>query len=334
MDQLHESCSEAHKTDHYRVWDTDHVRQDEAFELYRDGVCSAFMPLRPERPTDQSMPFRSRHVSHDLGDVALNLVNASPHPVFKDKREISASAMECFYLNLQLSGQSRITQADGTVELKSGQIAIFDSSRPFAMDHGDTKPLKVASLMIPKALLPNAQTVSPRLLSDHPIYGSALCQAASTLHPTARSNDQQALLKLRDVVLGLTDLSMNEQSRSATYHDRRDAQYFKICALIKRHCADADVTINEIATMARLSVGSVRNIFTENDDTFGRRQQYERIECAKIIFSETQNDHLTIAEVAYKCGFVDPTHFGRVFKSNTGMSPGAWRALLRQENSM
>ena len=36
---------------------------------------------------------------------------------------------------------------------------------------------------------------------------------------------------------------------------------------------------------------------------------------------------MTIASVAYRWGFGDATHFGRVFKDAYGMSPREWREL-------
>jgi len=37
---------------------------------------------------------------------------------------------------------------------------------------------------------------------------------------------------------------------------------------------------------------------------------------------------LTVAQIAHELGFVDPPHFSRFFKAQTGLTPGAWRAGL------
>lgn len=325
MDESHEICSEAHDQDIWRVWDTDQVPQSQAFDLYRDGVCSAFMPLRPERPSDRNLPFRSRHVSRNLRDVALNIVTASPHPVFKGKSEIAASASECYYVNLQLSGRCRITQADETVQLRSGQIAIFDSASPFALDHGETETLQVVSLMVPKTRLANGPSAAPQILSDHPVYGSALRQAATAIAPTVRAGGSDALLQLRDVVLGLTDLALCDEMSNSHPGTRRNAHYYRLCDLVRRHCSEPTTSVEFISSMIGLSVGTVRNIFTEHNDAFGRRLLQERIDLAKLVLRNPSNAHLTIGEVAYCCGFSDAAHFGRTFKSSTGMAPGAWR---------
>ena len=41
--------------------------------------------------------------------------------------------------------------------------------------------------------------------------------------------------------------------------------------------------------------------------------------------------NMTVAEVAFSLGFNDPAHFGRMFRSQTGLSPAHWRERQRQE---
>lgn len=325
MDQAHEIYAEAHNLGAGRIWDTDQVSQEEAFDLYRGGICSAFMPLRPERPVNPARPFRSRHVAHSLGDVALNIVTATPHPVFKGRREIAASNAECFYVNLQLAGRCRISQADETVEIRSGQIAIFDSAQPFSLDHGQTEMLQVMSLMVPKTRLSGASLCGPRVLSEHPVYGLALRHAAAAIAPTVRGDSDDAAMRLRDVVLGLSDLALSGDAPPTCQHSRRSAHYGTLCDLIRRHCSDPHTNVSQIARMAGLSVGTVRNVFTEHNDTFGRRLLHERVAMAKRVLRDPRNAHLTVAAVAYRCGFSEAAHFGRAFKASAGMAPGVWR---------
>ncbi len=325
MHGVHENYAEPHMPPAPRVWDTRAVPGSEAFEFYRDGICSAFMPLRPERQADGSGPFRSKHVSHSIGQVALNIVSASPHPVFKGKPEISASEMECFYLNLQLAGRCRISQGDGGIALLPGHIALFDSARPFALDHGEEEPLKVISLMIPKSLVASDGQAAPRILSDHPVFGAALAKATAAFAQTARAAGGDALHRLRDVVLGLTDLVLNETLPAEGPGTRRAAHYFRLCDLVRRHCVKPEVSIGSIAAQVGLSIGTVRNIFSENNDAFGRRLRNERLDLAKQLLRRPDHAHLTVAEIGFRCGFAEAAHFGRVFKAQTGHAPGAWR---------
>jgi len=47
-----------------------------------------------------------------------------------------------------------------------------------------------------------------------------------------------------------------------------------------------------------------------------------RVERAKDLLLTS---HLTLAQIAYDCGFADQSHFTRVFAATVGAPPGAWR---------
>lgn len=50
-----------------------------------------------------------------------------------------------------------------------------------------------------------------------------------------------------------------------------------------------------------------------------------RVQCAVQSLPDL---HTSLAEIALRCGFYDQSHFCRVFKRVTGMTPSAWRARL------
>jgi transcriptional regulator GlxA family with amidase domain len=54
-----------------------------------------------------------------------------------------------------------------------------------------------------------------------------------------------------------------------------------------------------------------------------------RVERAKELLF---NSALSLAQVAYECGFADQSHFTRVFADSMGTTPGAWRRARRSSN--
>jgi AraC-like DNA-binding protein len=51
-----------------------------------------------------------------------------------------------------------------------------------------------------------------------------------------------------------------------------------------------------------------------------------RLEQAKELLF---NSSLSLAQIAYDCGFADQSHFTRAFAAATGTTPGAWRRARR-----
>jgi AraC family transcriptional regulator len=53
----------------------------------------------------------------------------------------------------------------------------------------------------------------------------------------------------------------------------------------------------------------------------------QRVERAKELLQESGRQ---LADIAQLCGFVDQSHFTRVFSKSEGHSPGRWRRLQRR----
>ena len=62
-------------------------------------------------------------------------------------------------------------------------------------------------------------------------------------------------------------------------------------------------------------------------ETVGDYVQNRRVELAARLLSDHERP---LVEIAFLCGFADQSHFSRVFKRRTGMTPGAYRSTLLQ----
>lgn len=89
----------------------------------------------------------------------------------------------------------------------------------------------------------------------------------------------------------------------------------------------ADLTVEpslaDIAARLDMPVSVFGNAFktTTGNPPFRWLRAY-RVKAAKRLLKETA---LSLAEIAYSCGFSDQSHFTRVFTKSTGVTPGQWR---------
>ncbi len=88
-----------------------------------------------------------------------------------------------------------------------------------------------------------------------------------------------------------------------------------------------DPSIAEVANECRLSSGYFTRAFKQ---TMGmppyRWLTKQRVERAKELLRGPRQE---LADIAQLCGFVDQSHFARVFSKSEGHSPGRWRRLYR-----
>lgn len=86
-----------------------------------------------------------------------------------------------------------------------------------------------------------------------------------------------------------------------------------------------DVTLSQIADYCHQQEAALcRTYKRETGMTLFQHLQYIRIESACTML---RNTSLSIAEVAYSCGFNTPSTFNRLFQEKIGMTPGKYRNI-------
>lgn len=86
---------------------------------------------------------------------------------------------------------------------------------------------------------------------------------------------------------------------------------------------DGSLSIGDLAAACRLSASHFARAFRQS--LGAPPHQYLltlRVDRAKALLRSTAT---SLAEVGLQCGFVDQSHFTRVFTGKTGLPPGAWR---------
>lgn len=97
---------------------------------------------------------------------------------------------------------------------------------------------------------------------------------------------------------------------------------FKITAYIKEHLAER-ITLDQVAAQVYLSKSYFcRIIKSELGCTFTEYVNHLRVERSKKLLRSTR---MTIADISIAVGFDDQSYFTRIFKKQTGISPGKYR---------
>lgn len=326
MDTRDEICATG---DGPRRWDWRDVGARDAFAYYREGVCAAFMPLAAELGRDRHAGFRFAIASHDVGGAVLNHVRATSHTVTKGARELAASPAECYYLNLQLTGVCRIRQNGGEIALQRGDLGLF-TSEAMELRHDEAPDLAVASLMVPKpaldARLSERRTRfdgRPKALSLNPALGALAADSAAALLAALKQGAPARAERLQSILLDLTVEAMTPDdaapaTRAATHRAR-------ILTALRSRACDPDFDLAACADATALTPRAIQRALAQTGDTFSDLLHDTRLATARRLLADPARAHLPIATLAADAGFRDPSHFGRLFATRMGTSPGAWR---------
>jgi AraC-like DNA-binding protein len=90
----------------------------------------------------------------------------------------------------------------------------------------------------------------------------------------------------------------------------------------------APLSIEEVAQRVGWSADHLRRVFRQAlGQSPSEIQTKARLQLARDLL---RSENATIAEVGERCGFDDPSHFARAFKSFTGLSPRQYSRLARR----
>ncbi len=316
-----------------RVWDTRDVERSAAFGYYREAICEAFMELAPEADDPVRETFRARVEHVPLGEGAVNRVRATAHEVIRTRREIARSREECFYLNYQTVGLSESGQAGRTVVLRPGEVGIFASGVPFALEHRRRPALGVASFFVPVRLLeerlPGGFPRLPAALSHDPVVGRLLTETARTLHESGAALPALAAARLFSTLLDLAALALGEAGggspRVDSFAARGEAAYLRIRRHVDERLDDPALDVAGTARALGISERWVHRLFEKAGTSFGAHLLEKRMILAAKRLRDPRWARLPIGTIAYDCGFADLSHFGRAFKARFAATPGEWR---------
>ena len=98
------------------------------------------------------------------------------------------------------------------------------------------------------------------------------------------------------------------------------------CVFARRHVEDHfrdHLSVEDVAKKTGLSSSHFSTVFRKaTGQTFVEHVQRRRVEEAKALLLGTPK---TVTEICFQCGFTNLTHFNRVFRRWTGVSPRQYR---------
>lgn len=308
------------------VWTTEHMPEKDQFSYWREVLCEAFINLLPERRTNGG--FSSRVESKLLSDINVVNVTSQSQLVHRRSREIRRDDRNCFFLNLQLAGRSRVMHAGRETMIYPDQFAIVDSTRPYSLDFIDN--WNVLSFRIPQHLLrPLLQRPEAALavaVGRDSGVGEVLIDFLKSVADKAQHIDQgsaevmsRSIAQLTAVAMGATQPAM-ESSREIVRSELRRS----IANYIDGNAADAAINIDKVARRFGISRRQIQRLLHEQDTCFERMLLEKRLDhCADTLAN--QQFRLSISEIAFAWGFNDLSHFNRSFRKRFGASPREFR---------
>ncbi|WP_134655089.1 helix-turn-helix domain-containing protein [Streptomyces sp. H23] len=310
------------------VLDTTFIPPRDREEVVRNAVWKSMVAVDIDhRPVAENISVRMGLGT--VGPIRICSARATAVTLRRTERLARMDEEPAVTLGVQMTGSSLVVQNGRECLLRPGEFAVYESIAPYThvFDEGvDYRFIRFprAALALPDRLLRDVTAVP--LGSDNPIarlafpYFSQLA-TAEELHQGGYADAvvEPSIELLRAVLTSQRGNSRLVQAPLEATLSLRITQY------IRAHLADPDLSAARIASAHGISVRHLYAVLSRSNISLGDWIRTHRLaECRRELAGP--NGRLwTIAAVGRRWGFVDASHFSKIFKQTYGIMPRAWR---------
>ena len=320
----------------YELQTTECLPQSQKLDFFRDRVSETFFPMRIEDNRKRRDIFSGQLGTRSLSQLGLAAIKSTPVDVFRTKDHIASVTDDMYLIKIQVQGNSLIKHRGHEAHLKPGDFCICLSSEPYSL-HFEQNYSQIV-LSIPAALMQERiaqpqQHLGIAMSSDIGANG-LFSQFMTMIGARLDSFDGVLAQRLEVNALDLLNTTL-EHSSDARRHTFFDAgvkiEYLhRIKSFIRSHIADENLTPAQIAKHHGISTRYLHMLFEHEDQSVSRHILKLRLELCHAAIIDPASSSYTIAEIAYRFGFNDASHFSRAFSARFGKSPASYRRIKGQ----
>lgn len=309
-----------------RRWSTDAVAPGQRLDYWRGAVCEGFLEMDVEAP---AASFYGTLEAAPLDLVGINRVRSSTQHVYRTRRAISRARNNYFYLLCKTDSAWFAEQDDRVAALQPGDLLLVDSRRSYAfhlVSSADTLSLELPTGWVERWLARPHDQVARRIDGNRG-WGAALSRFARELTPELAARPPLPARLLADQLGALLALACEAGPAGQT--PAVSGLRERVLRAIRERHTEPGVTARDVAEGLGIAERSLHRCLAGTGTTFAGALLDNRLATAKALLAQARFDRLTIAEVGYRAGFADPSHFARVCRRHFGATPQSLRRQSR-----
>ena len=310
---------------------TEGIAPRERFAFWRESIARSSLLFRME-PVRHAP--RGDAVLGAVGGVGLMKFDGSVVARYtRTRAEIARSQAPRYFLQLQLAGDCQLEHGAERSRIAAGNAFVVDPLREFDMRFptGGDPHRRVLVAGFPK------EAVAARLLRPDRLHGAVLrherpltrlltTYLLTGLEIADRVDAEGAALFEDHAVELLAQALRDSRAEDVRPSEAwRDALFVRAWHIIRLRFGVHGLTPGSLARELGVSTRLLHRVFATRGETVMKRIFSERISRAAALLSAPSAAHRTVTEIAFACGFIDSSHFGRVFAARMSMTPTQWR---------
>lgn len=310
------------------VFDSAAVSPADRFDAWREAVDGAFVPLRAA--THEVDGYHGGLLAQSLGEhVTASEVGGSPVTVWRDRATIAISDPGVYKLGLQLHGYCVLSQDGREAALTPGDLAIYDTTRPYTLDFADAYQMFV--LLIPRDRLGltdrQVRHVTAERISGRQGLGALTSTLLTELGTQISSDGADITPRALAGIIELIRATLGQRLDASNTIPGASAIMSATTAWIDRHLPDPLLTVEDVAVAQHVSVRYLQKLFAANGTTPSAWIRQRRLQHCRTDLIDPALATRPASVIGARWGFTDPSAFTRTFRTHTGVTPGEYRAM-------
>jgi AraC-like DNA-binding protein len=306
-------------------WSTDDAAPGMGLSYWIEAICEAFLEMKADGDREN---FAARLTKFQFGPIDLNFVDTDPQEVWRTPAAIARSRENFFYLLYMHGGHMGVAQGAREAVIAPGNCLLVNSREPYRFSLPDKN--HCLSVQIPqrwlRTWLPQADDATVITLADRSPWGATLASALGNLRPDALDRIALPFGVVADQIGAMLALATGDNAAPMTRHG--GSLLRRLTRTIMEQSFDPAVDPAAIATAHGISKRYLHLVLAQGGSSFGAVLIESRLNRAKSLLEDRRFAGVSIADIAWRSGFSNPSHFARRFRLRFGVAPALFRKTL------
>lgn len=306
-------------------WSTDDAAPGMGLSYWIEAICEAFLEMKADGNREN---FAAQLTKFQFGPIDLNFVETDPQEVWRTRAAIARSRENFFYLLYMHDGHMGVAQGNRDAVIAPGNCVLVNSREPYRFSLPDRN--HCLSVQIPqrwlRTWLPEADDATVITLADHSPWGATLASALGNLRPAALDRIALPFGVVADQIGAMLALATGHNAAPLTPHG--SALLHRLTRTIAEQSSDPVLDPAAIAAAHGISKRYLHLVLAQGGTSFGAVLIETRLNRAKALLEDRRFSRISISDIAWRCGFSNPSHFARRFRQRFGIAPALLRKTL------
>ena len=310
-----------------QVFDTAAVPVRERADAVSDAMLEATLSTQLVHHDPHDVWLRIEE--HQLGSVSLTHVVTSGMDTTRTRRQTAADSTSVIALSLGMGRGSVLERYGEQSRTTPGRVNLVELTDPYRSrisrgTDGWSVKIPLEQLAVPHATIRNACagiSASP----VHPVFAHHVLSLARQA-PRLEGGDSSALLGTATVALARALICSAAEDSRRIDEAMNDSLLVRVQTYVRAHLTDPDLSPERIAAAHHVSVRQLYRTCAAADLRLEQWIIGLRLEGARQELARPRSGNRTIAAVARRWGFTNPSHFTQRFREAYGLTPREWQS--------